>query len=146
MAMHGLTIKNVLAAGMLVLSVTLLTGANVARAQEEEPNCAEPVTQRDLNACADIEYDKADKDLNAAYQQLRKKMSDWDKSADETSKGVVDALVVAQRAWVAFRDANCEVAGFQARGGTMESMLIYTCLADMSTKRAAELRELSDSY
>lgn len=146
MATHGLTIKNLLCGGICVLSATFLTGAQDARAQEEEPNCAEPVTQRDLNACADIEYDKADKDLNAAYKQLRTKMSDWDKSADEESKGAVDALVAAQRAWVSFRDANCEVAGFQARGGTMESMLISSCLADMSTKRAAELRELSDGY
>lgn len=145
MAAHGLTFKNLLCGGIIVLTATLLTGAQDARAQEE-PNCAEPVTQRDMNACADIEYDKADKDLNAAYRQLRTKVSDWDKSADEASKGAVDALVAAQRAWVAFRDANCEVAGFQARGGTMESMLVSSCLADMSTKRAAELRELSDGY
>ncbi len=145
MAAHGLTIKNLLCGCIIMLSATFLAGAQDARAQED-PNCAEPVTQRDMTACADIEYDKADKDLNAAYKQLRTKMSDWDKSADEESKGAVDALVAAQRAWVAFRDANCEVAGFQARGGTMESMLISSCLADMSTKRAAELRELSDGY
>lgn len=145
MATHGLTVKNLLCGCIIMLSATFLAGAQDARAQEE-PNCAEPVTQRVMNACADIEYDKADKDLNAAYKQLRTKMSDWDKSADEESKGAVDALVAAQRAWVAFRDANCEVAGFQARGGTMESMLISSCLADMSTKRAAELRELSDGY
>lgn len=145
MAAHGFAIKNLLCGGIIVLTATLLTGAQDARAQEE-PNCAEPVTQRDMNACADIEYEKADKDLNAAYKQLRTKVSDWDKSADEASKGAVDALVAAQRAWVAFRDANCEVAGFQARGGTMESMLVSSCLADMSTKRAAELRELSDGY
>ena len=145
MATHGLTVKNLRCGCIIMLSATFLAGAQDARAQEE-PNCAEPVTQRDMNACADIEYDKADKDLNAAYKQLRTKMSDWGKSADEESKGAVDALVAAQRAWVAFRDANCEVAGFQARGGTMESMLISSCLADMSTKRAAELRELSDGY
>lgn len=145
MAAHGLTIRNFLCSGMLVLSATLLPGAQSARAQEE-PNCAEPVTQRDMNACADIEYQKADKDLNAAYRQLRNKMSEWDKTADETSRGALDALVAAQRAWVAFRDANCEVAGFQARGGTMEPMLVSSCLADMSTKRAEELRELSDGY
>ena len=145
MAAHGLTIKNLLCGCIIMLSATFLAGAQDAWAQED-PNCAEPVTQRDMNACADIEYDKADKDLNAAYKQLRTKMSDWDKSADEESKGAVDALVAAQRAWVAFRDANCEVAGFEARGGTMESMLVSSCLADMSTKRAAELRELSDSY
>ncbi len=113
---------------------------------QEEPDCDSPTTQADMNACAAIEYETADKDLNAAYQQVRKKMSAWDKAADDDSKGAVDALVAAQRAWVEFRDANCEAAGFQARGGTMEPMLVSSCLADMSTKRAEELRTLADGF
>ncbi len=133
--------------GLLVFcaatSFSLAGGDAVA---QEEPNCAEPSTQRDMNACAALDYEKADKELNVAYQQLRKKMSEWDKSADAASKGAVDALVAAQRAWVAFRDANCDVAGFQARGGSMEPMLVSSCLADMSTKRAEELRTLSDGF
>lgn len=49
-------------------------------------------------------------------------------------------------AWVSFRDANCEAAGFQARGGTMEPMLVSSCLADMSKKRAEELLTLADGF
>ncbi|MBB3945950.1 uncharacterized protein YecT (DUF1311 family) [Rhizobium skierniewicense] len=132
---------------LLLACAAFLSGtlAFEARAQDE-PNCAEPSTQSDMNACADLDYEKADKDLNAAYQQVRKKMSDWDKSAEDDTKGAVDALVVAQRAWVSFRDANCESFGFQARGGSMEPMLVSSCLADMSTKRAEDLRALSDGF
>lgn len=145
MAARVETIKNVVCGGLLVLSATFLSGAHPVQAQEE-PDCAEPTTQSDMNTCADLEYEEADKDLNKAYQQVRKKMSEWDKAEDEASKGAVDALVAAQRAWVAFRDANCETVGFQARGGTMEPMLVSNCLADMSTKRAEELRALSDGF
>ena len=133
-------------------SLALLCGAlssaafvDDARAQDT-PNCAEPTTQSDMNSCAALDYEKADKDLNKAYQQVRKKMGDWDKSADDDSKGAVEALVAAQRAWVEFRDANCEASGFQARGVSMEPMLVSSCLADMSTKRAEELRELSEGF
>jgi uncharacterized protein YecT (DUF1311 family) len=54
--------------------------------------------------------------------------------------------VTAQRAWVAFRDANCALSGFQARGGSMEPMLIASCRAEMSAKRAEELRQLSEGF
>lgn len=133
--------------GLLLLCAGLFSSVALHDAKaQEEPDCDSPTTQADMNACAAIEYEAADKDLNAAYQQVRKKMSAWDKAADDDSKGAVDALVAAQRAWVSFRDANCEAAGFQARGGTMEPMLVSSCLADMSTKRAEELRALADGF
>jgi uncharacterized protein YecT (DUF1311 family) len=47
---------------------------------------------------------------------------------------------------VAFRDANCALAGFQARGGSMEPMLISSCLAETSGKRAEELRQVSEGF
>ena len=62
------------------------------------------------------------------------------------ARRATDALVTAQRAWVAFRDANCALSGFQARGGSMEPMLISSCLAEMSGKRAEELRQLSEGF
>jgi uncharacterized protein YecT (DUF1311 family) len=132
----------------LVLLCTTLPSAGFVRdvRAQDAPDCAEPTTQSDMNSCAALDYEAADKDLNKAYQQVRKKMGDWDKSTDDDSKGAVEALVAAQRAWVEFRDANCEATGFQARGGSMEPMLVSSCLADMSTKRAAELRELSDGF
>ncbi|WP_333900030.1 lysozyme inhibitor LprI family protein [Agrobacterium pusense] len=112
----------------------------------QEPNCKEPQTQADMTICAGKDYEKADKELNVAYQKLRKLLIERDKAADADGKGATDALVTAQRAWVAFRDANCALAGFQARGGSMEPMLISSCLAETSGKRAEELRQLSEGF
>ncbi|MCZ7851559.1 lysozyme inhibitor LprI family protein [Agrobacterium salinitolerans] len=112
----------------------------------QEPNCKEPQTQADMTICAGKDYEKADKQLNVDYQKLRKLLVERDKAADADGKGAADALVTAQRAWVAFRDANCALSGFQARGGSMEPMLISSCLAEMSTKRADDLRQLSEGF
>ncbi|OJH52837.1 urease-associated protein [Agrobacterium pusense] len=112
----------------------------------QEPNCKEPQTQADMTICAGKDYEKADKELNVAYQKLRKLLIERDKAADADGKGATDALVTAQRAWVAFRDANCALAGFQARGGSMEPMLISSCLAETSGKRAEELRQVSEGF
>ncbi|NTJ43098.1 lysozyme inhibitor LprI family protein [Agrobacterium larrymoorei] len=128
------------------LLALLLIGVASGASAEEQPNCAEPTTQMDMNQCAGLDYEKADKALNAQYQALRKVLGERDKDADEGAKGYNDALVAAQRAWVAFRDANCDLAGFQARGGSMEPMLVSSCLADMSRKRTEELKTLAEGF
>lgn len=138
-----MTRNNVVMAAIL-FSVT--AGISMPVAAQTEPDCKAPQTQADMTICAGKDHEKADKDLNAAYQKLRKQLAERDKTADASSKGATDALVTAQRAWVVFRDANCALSGFQARGGTMEPMLIASCLADMSSKRADELRQLSEGF
>lgn len=128
-------------------ALLFLTGGAAGPAlADDTPDCKAPQTQADMTICAGKDHEKADKDLNAAYQKLRKQLAERDKTADASSKGATDALVTSQRAWVAFRDANCALAGFQARGGTMEPMLIASCLADMSSKRAEELKALTDQF
>lgn len=124
----------------------LTAGAAGPAFADDAPDCKAPQTQADMTICAGKDHEKADKALNAAYQKLSKQLAERDKTADASSKGATDALVTAQRAWVTFRDANCALAGFQARGGTMEPMLIASCLADMSSKRADELRQLSEGF
>ncbi|WHA41893.1 lysozyme inhibitor LprI family protein [Agrobacterium larrymoorei] len=122
----------------------LLTAAHVQA--DDEPDCSNAQTQAEMTQCAGADFDEADQELNAEYQKLRKLLATRDKDADEGGKGAVEALVAAQRAWVAFRDANCDLAGFQARGGTMEPMLISSCMADMSRKRTEELQSLSEQF
>ncbi|MGF0521891.1 lysozyme inhibitor LprI family protein [Agrobacterium pusense] len=131
----------------LVMTALICVTAGISMpVAAQEPNCKEPQTQADMTICAGKDYEKADKELNVAYQKLRKLLIERDKSADADGKGATDALVTAQRAWVAFRDANCALAGFQARGGSMEPMLISSCLAETSGKRAEELRQLSEGF
>ena len=67
-----------------------------------------------------------------------------DKDLDGDMKGAEQALLKAQRAWISYRDAQCENSGFQARGGTMEPMLVAGCLADLTDLRTRELKALAD--
>jgi len=132
-----------------LVSLVLLVGSGAvttAFAQDKKVNCTDPQTQMEMTQCAGEDYDKADKDLNVEYQKLRKLLGERDKVADENGKGAVDALVAAQRAWVAYRDANCNLAGFQARGGSMEPQLVASCLAQMSRDRTQELKTLSAQF
>lgn len=130
-------------------STSLLFGGLLTAAQvhaDDEPDCANAQTQTEMTQCAGADYDEADQELNAEYKKVRKLLATRDNDADEDGKGAVDALVASQRAWVAFRDANCELTGFQARGGTMEPMLISSCMADMSRKRTEELQSLAEQF
>ncbi|CCE96859.1 hypothetical protein SFHH103_02364 [Sinorhizobium fredii HH103] len=126
----------------------LLVLATSGFAQEPEVDCQKAETQRDLNMCADQEYQAADADLNKAYRKAIAAMQETDKELggiDAAYVGAVEALKKAQRAWIGYRDGQCELAGFEARGGSMEPMLVSGCLAELTRKRTAELKELLEA-
>lgn len=114
-------------------------------AQQVQPDCMEPQTQADMTICAGQDLADADKALNAQYQVTRRVLKERDADASTELKGGVEALVKAQRAWLAYRDAQCASVGFQARGGSMEPMLISMCEADLTRKRTDELKALVDN-
>lgn len=119
----------------LVLGLASAAGA-------ETLDCSNAMTQSDMTACSQRDYETADTALNAAYRQTMARAQAMDKDLgdlDETMVGAVDALKTAQRAWIAYRDGQCALAGFEARGGSMEPMLVAGCLADLTTKRTDEL-------
>ncbi|MBB3654961.1 uncharacterized protein YecT (DUF1311 family) [Rhizobium sp. BK650] len=116
----------------------------VGAAHAEDVDCENAQTQADMTSCAQARYDKADKSLNAQYKLTRTAMVAIDKDLDGDMKGAEQALLKAQRAWIAYRDAQCDNYGFQARGGTMERMLVAGCLADLTDLRTKELKELAD--
>jgi uncharacterized protein YecT (DUF1311 family) len=125
--------------------LALLTAALPALAQNSSPSdCKKPATQIDMTICATQDYDKADAGLNAQYKLTKQKLADLDKQLADKLKGAEKSLLTAQRAWIAYRDAQCAAYGFQARGGTLEPMLISGCLAEMTRKRTQELKQLAE--
>lgn len=108
-------------------------------------DCKNPVTQADMTACELARQQTADKALNAQYKVTRAALAALDKDLDADMRGAEEALVKAQRAWVSFRDAECEAAGFQARGGTMEPMLVAGCIAELTDARTKQLKELAET-
>lgn len=130
-----------LAAAMLLLSTSL----SIAQDSEPEVDCSNAVTQMDMNICADRDYQEADTALNAAYKKAlaaTRAMDDELKDMGENYVGAVEALKRAQRSWIGYRDGQCELAGFEARGGSMEPMLVSGCLADLTRKRTDELKSV----
>lgn len=117
-----------------------------APAQEPKPDCKAPQTQTDMTICAGEDLAVADRELNAQYQATRKAVKARDIGAVTADmKGAEELLVKAQRAWITYRDAECASWGYQARGGSMEPMLISTCSANLTRARTKELKSLAET-
>ncbi|MFE1745101.1 lysozyme inhibitor LprI family protein [Coleofasciculus sp. H7-2] len=102
----------------------------------QQPNCNNPQTQGEMNACAGIAYQNADRRLNQVYRQLLPKLP-----GSRRQK-----LISAQQAWIKFRDANCTFERSEFTGGTMEPMVYSSCLANVTKQRTAQLEQyLSDA-
>lgn len=101
----------------------------LAAAQEDDEFCPEGRTQFEMNACAAEELNAADSVLNAAYQELIR----------EIEPERVELLRAAQRAWIRFRDAECELEASEVGPGSLGPMVHALCLAHLSRRRAAEL-------
>lgn len=129
------------------LCLGLLCLAGTARADDDDApvDCQNATTQTDMNICADRDEKAADAALNAQYKKTRAASVDWDDNADGADKGAEAALLKAQRAWVAFRDAECDAEGFQAQGGSMQPMIISGCLATLTKQRTKELKDLAEA-
>jgi uncharacterized protein YecT (DUF1311 family) len=127
---------------LIGLGLSMLAAAG---ASAQEPNCKNPQTQTDMTLCEQVRQDAADKALNAQYKKTRAAMVAADKDLDAGEKGAEKALLKAQRAWIDYRDGQCEAEGFQARGGTMEPMLVAGCIANLTDQRTKELKQLEES-
>ena len=128
-----------------IAALLLLGGLNVARAQEDQIDCNNAQTQADMTNCAGQDFENADKELNVVYKKAMASQVALDKQSAEISPdyvGAVKALKKAQRAWIDYRDGQCEGMSYQAAGGTMQPMLELGCKADLTNKRIKELKEL----
>lgn len=123
--------------------VRLLDGPAVGE-DDAKIDCDNAMTQADMNSCAYQDFETADAELNAQYKQTRAAMVTLDTGLEDNLKGAEKALLTAQRAWISYRDGQCEAYGFNARGGSMEPMLISGCQAELTRARTKELKELAD--
>ena len=86
--------------------------------------------------------------LNADWQAHM----DWAKQADLSEQEFfgdqfsdrADSLLAAQRAWIAFRDAECRLDYATWGSGSMRHIAGTSCLADMTADRVIRLRSLTE--
>lgn len=132
-------------------SISMIAGAAIALLMahglvwaDDALDCGKAEAQSDFNICADQDFEAADTALNTQYKTTRAAMQAIDADLEADMKGAEKALLAGQRGWIAYRDGECEAEGFQARGGSMEPMLVSGCKATMTRLRTKELKELAD--
>jgi uncharacterized protein YecT (DUF1311 family) len=112
-------------------------------AAAQEPDCANAMSQADMTACAGLDYEAADRELNAVWKDAiadaKAQDEELESMGDDGRPGHEETLRTAQRHWIGYRDAACEYEGFEARGGSMEPMLASFCLARLTRLRTKEL-------
>jgi len=88
--------------------------------------------QATMNQCAAQQNAAADKELNALYQQITSRL----KSNPDSKK----QLVSAQRAWVAFRDAECKFSASGVEGGSVYPLIYSNCTTELTKARVATFK------
>ncbi|NTZ82837.1 DUF1311 domain-containing protein [Burkholderia metallica] len=117
---------------MRVLTGLLGSLALVASVAHAQANCADATDQATMTACADRAYKKSDGELNRTYQAVTERL--------RNARPLADKLVNAQRAWIAYRDAECHFSSANAEGGSAYPMVVSTCLDDLTKARTETLK------
>ena len=91
-------------------------------------------SQQAMNRCAGDAYQRADTALNTQWAKVLAAYGD-----DPESKKL---LLDAQRAWLKYRDAQCQLASLDSRGGSIWLLINSGCLASLTRRRTQELKEL----
>jgi uncharacterized protein YecT (DUF1311 family) len=92
--------------------------------------CRNAGSNAETAQCLDLAFRQADRDLNAAYAQVRKGLSPEDQAR----------LEGAERAWLKYRDATCEAERGLYQGGTGAAPAYSACLEGETRQRANDLR------
>lgn len=89
-----------------------------------------------ISDCLMAEQAAWDDSLNREYQSTRAALVEND---------VIDRrLQAAQRAWIALRDADCDVAGERYGDGSMRTIAYAHCQLNHTARRALDLRNMRE--
>ena len=90
-------------------------------------------------ACEELEA--AEAKLNLAYRNLLAKLDNPPAEMAEHHKQTKRSVILAQRAWLRFRDLDCSAVSDIA-DGTSRAPLSISCAAEHSLLRAKQLEEM----
>ena len=100
-----------------------------------------------MSACLMAEAAAWDRHLKAEFQATMALFEEMDAEEAVSFSGLMpraEALRAAQRAWIAFRDAECALSHAQWGAGSMRSIAAAGCQADMTATRTIELRAMRE--
>lgn len=126
------------------LAIASLIGLALLRvvpaAAADKVDCANALSTVEMNICAGQDFERADARLNAVYADALAHVRTRDLPPPFDAKRWESALRSAQRAWIEWRDADCEaLVPIEWSGGTGTTVAVLTCKTEKTEQRAKEL-------
>lgn len=127
----------------LLLVIFALAAASAARAEDEDRiDCNNAMSTVEMNYCEGLDFDKADAELNKVYKMALGSIPDIAMEPPFDAKSWEEALRASQRAWVAFRDAECERhVPMGWTGGTGTTVAVLGCKSSLTRARTKSLKD-----
>jgi uncharacterized protein YecT (DUF1311 family) len=134
----------------------LLTAVSIYPQNPSGTNTADPCpgteTQYEMNQCMSRHYQDADRRLNDLYKrietlmerQLENARDNKDAAQAKYEEGGLKNLRAAARAWISYRDPQCEAARQRFEGGSMAPMIYSGCMWRATEHRVQELKDAYD--
>jgi uncharacterized protein YecT (DUF1311 family) len=131
---------------MKCLAATCLLALLVANlpssAQAQTIDCANASSTVEMNFCADKDFQAADKALNEAYEAALASTKTRELEKPYDAKSFEAAMRAAQRAWIAYRDADCkDLTAQEWSGGTGTTSAVLGCMTEKTMQRTKDLKE-----
>jgi uncharacterized protein YecT (DUF1311 family) len=103
-------------------------------------NCDQAQSTLELSGCKKVHLDKADAKLNKIYKKV---LAEYSLPDDEsiTRSEVRKRLLAAQKAWITFRDNDCEARYTIDASGSIRILSYLDCMIDKTEKRTVELEQ-----
>src|SRR5450830_1401846 len=90
----------------------------------------------EVSACAQQGFEAKDKELNRVYQTVLKQLDTYQDNGPATKK----LLILAQRKWVEFRNADCAAVERLYQGGSVANAMYLDCMVHHTEQRIKELQ------
>ena len=88
-------------------------------------------TQMEMNKDASEYYKVADKKMTQIYKEAMSILNAEDKKL----------LLDAQRNWVKYKESHCKSVQNGFKGGSIQSLIYYTCLLEATEERIKQLQK-----
>ena len=101
-------------------------------------DCEKAMSTPELNECAARQQKAVELRLNQTYQKALKSLQQPDTEMDKFS-ATRQKLIEAQRAWVKFREADCEAVYLQYMSGGIRNLMFTGCMQKHAERRIEDL-------
>ncbi len=116
---------------LVLCAMVIVMACPVAWKKAWTEDCLDALAQTDMNLCASKEARKTERELEAVYKKLMKKIDPEDQAR----------LRSAQSAWIVYRRKQCEFNTSGTIGGSVHPTVLAYCYAYFAEQQKKNLLE-----